>query len=372
MEWLPALRVDKRDLIPPGFHEELRERIEGIDNVEELLDGASKLDGAVRVLQRKGIETKEIGKSLAWVELRVGILLGKPPGKGVGGGRAKKLSVAPDSLSRHQRAEFRRMAWPEEHRAIVAETIRAGQWRRAQRLRAIADHDNGKRSKNQLRGRFRLTCKGDPIACDALITDPPYGILKEDWEPSKLESSTRAWAKRWAQCRADFIVTFWSQQWLWEGRRWFDESLSGYTFQQMLIWCYPNNKSPQSRMGFKQTWEPILFYRRADSQKEILIERNNWGRPFTDFDHAVAAVPQSNFVGPDCKTHPAQKPLDVMLWLVNALSRPEELVCDPFCGSGTTGIAAIKLGRRFHGIETSKRYLAEAKKRIACYGAEPL
>jgi len=79
-------------------------------------------------------------------------------------------------------------------------------------------------------------------------------------------------------------------------------------------------------------------------------------------------VPQSNFNGAEMKQHPAQKPISVMRWLVNAVTRAGELVCDPFVGSGTTGIAALQLGRRFHGIENNAEYLAVAKGRIATYG----
>ena len=85
-------------------------------------------------------------------------------------------------------------------------------------------------------------------------------------------------------------------------------------------------------------------------------------------DSHVAAVPQSNFNGADRKVHPAQKPVSVMRWLVNALTRPGDLVVDPFAGSGTTGIAAVQLGRAFHGIETDATYRTDAERRIASYG----
>ena len=50
------------------------------------------------------------------------------------------------------------------------------------------------------------------IACDALITDPPYGILNEKWEPADLENFTKDWAVRWNKCGADFVLIFWSQK----------------------------------------------------------------------------------------------------------------------------------------------------------------
>ena len=213
-----------------------------------------------------------------------------------------------------------------------------------------------------------LTAAQDVVPCAALLTDPPYGILDEPWEPKQLESFTREWCLRWSACGADTILIFWSQRYLWTGRQWFDQSLKGYEFQQLLVWHYPNNKSPQSRRGFKQTWEPIFFYRRQGSTRRIELSDGHWGEELHDFDCHVAAVPQSNFNGAEMKQHPAQKPVSVMRWLVNAVTRAGELVCDPFVGSGTTGIAALQLGRRFHGIENNAEYLAVAKGRIATYG----
>jgi len=206
------------------------------------------------------------------------------------------------------------------------------------------------------------------VKCDALVTDPPYGILDEPWEPAELEKFTREWAGRWNGCGADIALIFFSQRHLFDGRRWFDESLASYQFQQLLVWHYPNNKSPQSRQGFKQTWEPIYLYRRRDSTKQILVDGSEWGDGLNDFDCHVAAVPQSNFNDAEEKQHPAQKPVAVMRWLVAAATRPNDLVCDPFSGSGTTGIAATKLGRRYHGIETNPEYLRMSEGRLALYG----
>jgi DNA modification methylase len=155
---------------------------------------------------------------------------------------------------------------------------------------------------------------------------------------------------------------------MWPGKEWLDESLlPNYEFQQLLIWHYPNNKSPQSRMGFKQTWEPVFLYRKIGSEKQIGVGGEEWGGGLNDFDCHVAAVPQSNFNDADNKQHPAQKPLSVMRWLVNAVTLPGEMVCDPFMGSGTTGIASVGMGRSFHGIEDNADYLELAKGRIAAY-----
>jgi site-specific DNA-methyltransferase (adenine-specific) len=54
-----------------------------------------------------------------------------------------------------------------------------------------------------------------------------------------------------------------------------------------------------------------------------------------------------------------------MRWLVRLATPEDGLVLDPFCGSGTTGAAAVLEGRRFHGVELDRAYAAIARARIA-------
>jgi hypothetical protein len=63
-------------------------------------------------------------------------------------------------------------------------------------------------------------------------------------------------------------------------------------------------------------------------------------------------------------THPTVKPLALMRYLVRLITPPGGLVCDPFAGSGTTGIAALREGFRFVGIEQDAGHVAIAEKRI--------
>ena len=57
-----------------------------------------------------------------------------------------------------------------------------------------------------------------------------------------------------------------------------------------------------------------------------------------------------------------------MRWLINALTEPGEKVVSPFCGVAPCGIAAVQLGRKYHGIEISRKYRRIAEERIATYG----
>lgn len=64
------------------------------------------------------------------------------------------------------------------------------------------------------------------------------------------------------------------------------------------------------------------------------------------------------------RMHPTQKPLPLMLELVSLFTDPDDLILDPYCGSGTTGVAAIRLGRRFIGIERDPKFAEMARSRI--------
>jgi modification methylase len=65
------------------------------------------------------------------------------------------------------------------------------------------------------------------------------------------------------------------------------------------------------------------------------------------------------------KLHPTQKPEALLARVLLAASRPDDLVLDPFNGTGTTGAVAKRLGRRFIGIEREAKYAHAAEKRIA-------
>ena len=69
--------------------------------------------------------------------------------------------------------------------------------------------------------------------------------------------------------------------------------------------------------------------------------------------------------------HPTQKPEKLVAKLLLASSQPGDLVLDPFLGSGTTAVAAKKLGRHFVGIELEKRYCLLAAKRLELAAAAP-
>ena len=72
--------------------------------------------------------------------------------------------------------------------------------------------------------------------------------------------------------------------------------------------------------------------------------------------------------------HPCPKPIRQVIWMVNRMTRnKDDSILDPFMGSGTTGVAAIQLGRKFIGIEREPKYFDIACRRIEqAYKQRPL
>ncbi|MBO6740280.1 MAG: hypothetical protein JJ916_10505 [Phycisphaerales bacterium] len=65
------------------------------------------------------------------------------------------------------------------------------------------------------------------------------------------------------------------------------------------------------------------------------------------------------------RTHPTEKPVELLCQLINATTRSGDLVVDPFSGTGSCGVASTLCGRRFFGVELNAKYAMIARRRIA-------
>ena len=70
---------------------------------------------------------------------------------------------------------------------------------------------------------------------------------------------------------------------------------------------------------------------------------------------------------PRANSHPTVKPVHLMAWLIRLISKENDVVLDPFMGSGTTGVACKLLNRNFIGIELNEEYIKIAEARINNY-----
>ncbi len=169
---------------------------------------------------------------------------------------------------------------------------------------------------------------------DAVITDPPYGLAE------RLQGGT--WGKSYKGAYEDWDA-FAPQQTL--------QKFLAIT-QKAIVWGGNYFTLPSTRCF-------LVWYKR-DSIKTMADCEMAWTNFDSNarlFDWTIAAT-NAERVG-----HPTQKPLALMKWCIEQAGSPQTIL-DPFMGSGTTGVAAIQLGRSFIGIEREERYFQIACERI--------
>lgn len=170
---------------------------------------------------------------------------------------------------------------------------------------------------------------------DAVVTDPPYGIA-EKWQGGK--------GHGWARARTQGVLRN-----AWDVAAPSEDTLAQILScsDQQIIWGGNYFSLPPSRCWF--VWnKPERGFTLAEAEL-AWTNRDNVVRVFD--------APRSE---PD-RLHPTQKPVALMQWCIEKTTGS---VLDPFMGSGTTGVACIKLGRRFIGIEIEPKYFDIACKRI--------
>jgi site-specific DNA-methyltransferase (adenine-specific)/modification methylase len=115
------------------------------------------------------------------------------------------------------------------------------------------------------------------------------------------------------------------------------------------------------RFGFPPTrgWLAWVKPDAPPTFSSLELAWTNQDRPARHLVHSISAT-NGERVG-----HPTQKPVRVMQWCMAQARVPEGgMVLDPFAGSGPTGIACIRTGRKFIGIEKDPAYYAIARRRI--------
>ena len=120
----------------------------------------------------------------------------------------------------------------------------------------------------------------------------------------------------------------------------------GFVFQQLLVW---NKGNATPNRYYLNACEFILMLRKGKA-KNI----NNMGTK------NILSIP--NIRGG--KSHPTEKPIELMAILIENSTNMGEVVLDPFMGSGSTGVACVNTGRNFIGIELEQGYFEIAQSRI--------
>jgi modification methylase len=231
---------------------------------------------------------------------------------------------------------------------------------------------------------------------DLVFADPPYNLqlqgdlkrpddsrvdaVDDDWDKfasfSAYDDFTRAWL---LACRRVMKPS----ATLWVIGSYHNIFRVGTLLQDLGFWILNDvvwrktNPMPNFRgRRFTNAHETLIWAAREANAKgytfnyealkagnEDVQVRSDWTIPLCTGEERLKG-------GDGKKLHPTQKPQALLARVLLAASRPDDLVLDPFCGTGTTGAVARKLGRRFIGVERDSAYAAAAEKRIAA--VEPL
>lgn len=185
---------------------------------------------------------------------------------------------------------------------------------------------------------------------DAAVTDPPYGIgFKYDSHIDDPETySEFIWPIVESAERLTVpggpIVVWQSMLNVRKFAQWFP--------REWRLFCAAKNFVQVRPTAMQYAWDPVLVWWVKGGKP---YRADNWGR-----DYFLADTTAMLKFG-----HPCPRPLEHMEYVVERFIRPWALILDPFMGSGTTGVAAVKLGRKFIGIEISSAYFDIACRRIS-------
>lgn len=186
---------------------------------------------------------------------------------------------------------------------------------------------------------------------DAVVTDPPYGIGESDKSVKSRQRQIGGNSKALADQR-DYGAFNWDER--------------------------PCSPEQIAAMRARSRWQIIFggnYFQLPPSSCWLVWDKQNGDNDFADCELAWTNLPKAvrriywrwNGMirkGHEERFHPTQKPLGVMEWCLTHLPATVGTVCDPFMGSATTGVACVKAGLHFIGIEREPRYFDIACKRI--------
>lgn len=243
---------------------------------------------------------------------------------------------------------------------------------------------------------FKLLKKIDPKSVDMIFADPPYflssggisckngkqvSVNKGEWDYSKTIEDKIKYHRKWiALCRETLkdngtimiSSTLHSVYAIGVALE-----LEGYSIINNIIWRKINPAPNLACRCFTHSTETIIWARKQLTLKKKgkhyfnyeAMKEENGGKQMKDawdieniepewFESATTTKSEKKY-----GKHPTQKPLSLLTRLITSASKEGDLILDPFNGSGTTGIAANILKRRYIGIELDKDFLELTKKR---------
>lgn len=227
------------------------------------------------------------------------------------------------------------------------------------------------------------------VEVDLVFADPPY-FLSNDGITCHAGQMVSVNKGRWDRLESVEDMHRFNTQWLeasqkvlqphgtiWvSGTRHVIYSV-GFAMQQLgfkllneITWEKPNPPPNLSCRYFTHSTETILWAARGPKSKHKFNYKTMRAQAGDRQMKSVWRMPSPAAAEKEFGRHPTQKPLALLERIIIASSETGDLVLDPFCGSGTTGLAAIKHGRRFIGVDTDQKYLELTVKRYEALVAQ--
>jgi len=229
--------------------------------------------------------------------------------------------------------------------------------------------------------RFRTMSEA---SIDCIVTDPPFGVgFKQDFYDDSAEvvfKDIDILYKEWFRLLKEdsylflFVGIKTIDKWVAEGRR------AGFEFKNIIATRAFNN-GRKLKNNFAFVLQPILLFSkskgRAFNNIDFFPTSNEWKNDKRNKKKTPFTYQYPNFIMPDIAfgtetfgsnkkqiVHPNAKSEPLCRFFIEIATNKDDIVMDPFMGSGTTGVACSNCGRGFIGIEQDERYFAYAKNRI--------
>lgn len=184
----------------------------------------------------------------------------------------------------------------------------------------------------------------------ALVTDPPYGINYK----TSASRSNKSGAKNWSAIEGDAApfdpahLLGYPTVVLFGGNHFADKLPASPGW---LVWDKLNGLESKREIGF-------------NNSADVEMAWTNLPKPARLFSHRWMGLLRDSELHHQ-SLHPTQKPVALMRWVLTATTSPDDLICDPYAGSGATLVAAKELGRKVIGVELEERYCEIIAKRCS-------
>ena len=221
----------------------------------------------------------------------------------------------------------------------------------------LTDPPYGIGYKSNMPGDHHWNSTGVPLATRRGLPLPSE-IMAGDSSPDDIEFTSFFKAAYTALKDNGVLAVFGS----WEAiSRWQPMiKMAGFKIRDPVIWNKLCGNGGDLRWPFGRTVEYILPCTKGRPKTYPVFNAQGILKKRTPCVLSYGRVPTSEYVG-----HPTQKPLFLCSQVVRAFSDDGEFVVDPFCGSGSTLVAASLLGRRVAGCDVEAKYVSMTRKRLA-------